>query len=589
MKHFLVFFIISLNFYVFSTTTQLFPRILEERKLEDANQEKKLILVGFGNFNDTYIPRFDIFFQKINDFNNYEALTFTSLINYNVTMDQKINITCKDVSSSVEDQNAIIYNCSLRQNYTNLTRIYLNNYNFKFNDTNTNTLNESLSENNIIETYLANQTRDKIMDQTKNLDYKTFYLDNTTLVNKQIVLKGNISLNQTEINNIQSPKLNLSGNIYDCVLSENEIRFNIINNIDIFEHLNGKMIYSSNDIYILIFSNDTQKDLAIYSYENYSYVEIIGFSNFTNSTSDTDAMTTAYFRGTINYLRNLSKYMRFKATVFYSSLRNLEESSMTINATGIKNENETLLKQGLVTYNVSFPDTINKTIQSINSSNIFEFSEDEINYSQIEYLIVDNNSEFLDPTNTKSLSFESIIMGNENVTTTSSSFSFDFTVSGDGLTVDNNNKTISYLNYIPNGTTIRDEINCTVEKKTTTYTITCSPKKDVYTYLRTLRIKVLQSGSRRRLRFLATESNRTFYGPIDSEGVINYDYIEIKRGITKKNNGLSAGAIVGIVFGSIAAIAAVGIAFYCLNKTPANPRIEPRVYNKENSTSNINK
>ena len=52
------------------------------------------------------------------------------------------------------------------------------------------------------------------MDQTKNLDYKTFYLDNTTLVNKQIVLKGNISLNQTELNNIQSPKLNLSGNIY---------------------------------------------------------------------------------------------------------------------------------------------------------------------------------------------------------------------------------------------------------------------------------------------------------------------------------------------------------------------------------------
>jgi hypothetical protein len=150
------------------------------------------------------------------------------------------------------------------------------------------------------------------------------------------------------------------------------------------------------------------------------------------------------------------------------------------------------------------------------------------------------------------------------------------------------------LNYIPiDNSDKTDEIICNVEKnKTNTFNIVCEPKKDVYTYLKDIKIIVPTISSTRRLRFLQSTGNTSFYVPEDTDEVIDFDYtpemnIFTRRGTKKR--GLSGGAITAIVLATIAAVAAVGITFLILNKSqPANPVKNASDMNLQNSTTNLN-
>ena len=92
-----------------------------------------------------------------------------------------------------------------------------------------------------------------------------------------------------------------------------------------------------------------------------------------------------------------------------------------------------------------------------------------------------------------------------------------------------------------------------------------------------MRIKVPEI--KRSLRFLDEEmTNRTLIPPADSNEIIDFQYnpdINTYGRRISKNKGLSAGAIAAIVLASIAAIVAVGIAIFFLNRMPTNPPVKP--------------
>ena len=156
-------------------------------------------------------------------------------------------------------------------------------------------------------------------------------------------------------------------------------------------------------------------------------------------------------------------------------------------------------------------------------------------------------------------------------------FNFNFPQNSE-QSIEKFNKTKAYMTYIPLDKEVRDEIECSIENRTTTFVIDCNPKKDVYTFINTLKVNIPKGQSTKRLRFLASTENSTFYTPSDAEGTIEITYdpaINTFGRKASKNKGLSGGAIAAIVLASIAAIAAVGIAIFFLNRMPVNPPIKP--------------
>ena len=106
-------------------------------------------------------------------------------------------------------------------------------------------------------------------------------------------------------------------------------------------------------------------------------------------------------------------------------------------------------------------------------------------------------------------------------------------------------------------------------------------------------MKIPQIKSSGKLRLLQTKENSTFYASTNGEEYMDYEYNPVIKTFSKKvkqSNGLSAGAIITIIFSVIAVITVVIIAIYFLNK----PRIIPpsakvKDVSIQNSTANINK
>ena len=95
----------------------------------------------------------------------------------------------------------------------------------------------------------------------------------------------------------------------------------------------------------------------------------------------------------------------------------------------------------------------------------------------------------------------------------------------------------------------------------------------------------------RRLRFLDSRENKTFFTPTNATGDIQFEYNpEVNTFARKasKKKGLSGGAIAAIVLATVAAVAAVGIAMFFLNRGPVNPIKTSTEMNLPNSTTNIN-
>ena len=73
-----------------------------------------------------------------------------------------------------------------------------------------------------------------------------------------------------------------------------------------------------------------------------------------------------------------------------------------------------------------------------------------------------------------------------------------------------------------------------IEKKSENLRIICNPKNTIYTYYSTMIIKIPQIKSERKLRFLKTKENSTFYASTIGEEYMNYEYNPVINIFAKK-------------------------------------------------------
>ena len=165
--------------------------------------------------------------------------------------------------------------------------------------------------------------------------------------------------------------------------------------------------------------------------------------------------------------------------------------------------------------------------------------------------------------------------GNYNATNNSNSLSFEFEPQDDIIYITDNNEV--EVSYIPKNRK-RFYDNCIITKtKSQSYNIECSPKKSVFAPMKTLNINITNLLRKNRLRtvrnrILQETDDTILILPEDTPGYINYDFKP--RVFPKKDsNGLSGGAIAGIIIASIVAISAVIFVIIKFNG-PARPLIK---------------
>lgn len=543
------------------------------------NNENKLMLVGFQNYKkDGKKETFSILFKKYNNsYNNYSNANLKLAI-YNGTTNEKY-INCTESNKLGNDD--MIYECENDALIQNSSQIQLQDISITYYNNSDNKVPVQ-----IIDSSFAEIAKNNISSYEKPLDFRTFYFDNYTISSdKKVVINGNMNI--ASIENTKY-KLNLSDTTYNCSISDKNITFNLTDSVN--ENLIGKMLLDSSDSpKILIFSNGTNDDSLVYfnSTIQDNKASLLGFEQFKNE-SNQNATSIATFKGTTN---NLKKYIKFTTKITYLINSTLSEEK-TINVIGERDPDSIDVKKGIIKYNITYPNTDNITIINIDPPETYTFGDDVEN-GEFEPLNITFIGESLNLTNKDPIEYNFIkTITKPNYSKDSFSLNFDLTDVPNYLNI--NQKKRVYLNYIPMDNSDKtDEIICTVEKnKTNTFNIVCEPKKDVYTYLKDIKIIVPTISSTRRLRFLQSTGNTSFYVPEDTDEVIDFDYtpemnIFTRRGTKKR--GLSGGAITAIVLATIAAVAAVGITFLILNKSqPANPVKNASDMNLQNSTTNLN-
>ena len=568
MKLILLFFSIVLNFSL----------------IKEASSNK-LMLVGFQYFNnsvsDNHIS-FNIYFKKYN--NNFSSkYAEIELILFNNTS-RYYNETKTNCSYPNDQDDEIYYFCNFYSPDASEVQVKLKNTNFKF-------YNESDYEiypPDIIESSLAKKVKNDISSQVNPLNYSTFYFDNFTQNDDIVQINGGMVPN---VINGNKYTLNLTNKTYDCTVYNSNISFNLSNN-NINENLIGKMLFNSlGDQQILIFSKDSSKnDLLMYSTIKSSSADLYGFENY-NKDNGKNATNEAIFFGTPNILK---KYLRFKARIIYgsngsnSNLRFLEE--MKTNATGEIIPNSTDLDNGEAKYYIVYENTENiSNILAIYSDGEYQMGDSLNSFSPVlvyyvgEDINLTNSGQLPKPVY---LDFQGkpIIDGN--------TFSFKFNLRSQISTVNITNEQPVYLNYSSMETSDRDVIDsCTIQNNTNFLTIKCEPQKDIYALLNTFIITVPSITTSRRLRFLQSSGNSTIRVPKTTTGDIQFEYnpeVNTFGRRSSKKKGLSGGAIAAIVLATIAAVAAVAVAIFFLNRGPINPIKTSTEMNLPNSTTNIN-
>ena len=551
------------------------------------NEHKDLMLVGFWDYFTLILPaqnfwqlKFDVHFIRDSSFPKYSDMNMSTSILLNNNTEFKHEFGCIRNNYNETELEDLSYSCvdsSLK--YILEIKAITPIINFKFYNDNNSFV--KVTEQNIDNSSLVDTTIKTLINLTNNIDYDIFYLNKIELKDKEFTLRGNLSGNYTEAR----INLTLSGTKYNAFVTNEVIKFNVTGKID--DYLHGKMQESTNEgKYILIYSKKGIDDHLIYPVPN-KFIEVLGFVNYQKPTEKTDAKNQLYISGTQYSLNSLKPYIRFNTTIYfnsYNSLRNLEDSSLIIEANGTLVENNQ--EKDLAIYNITYFGTANKTILGMSPSSDLEFSDDGINYVKSEEEItIPSYANLLEEADNN---FERMDYINNETENNSTSFSLDFNTSK-RLKIEN--QTNAYIKYHPdNNSTKIDIIKCSCKNQSTYYKIICFPKKDVNTTIQTLTIIVTEKSSNRRLRFLQSETNRTMLPPTDANGIINFTYAQPKINFKRSKGGLSAGAIVAIVLATVFAVVAIGFAILFLHKMPASPPPirTPTDMNLANSTSNIN-
>ena len=546
---------------------------------------KRLMIVGFRHYNSLdQVPAiyFEMLIQKNNDFPNYDILFMNvSLYNQsNIKKETKLEIKC-DINEDAyhpNDANNKLYLCSKDECSIPFDGLKVIK-NFNFTSSNSSIKGIVLGESDIDESFLSKETINNITTQNQSWDFEAFYLDNIDKVNNEFILNGKMNRSFTKENGI----LHLSIYNFDCSVNSSVIKF--IPSGKFNDHLVGKLVDISDTNKTLIFSTDYDNDLIQYPIEENSYIDLLDMNTYSSPGINKNATNMAYFRGTLN---NLKYYVRFTARIFNStSLRNLQQSYKDVNATGERIDYD--LNTGLFIYNISYNETANITSKiRIESLHDYKFSNNLKSFPPMKSTVIVIN-ENLDLTNENSQTPESLsyISSKPNIDGTSFSFDLKFPSSNQSLIKGTQPVYLKYYNLeISNFS----EINCTIENKTQLCSILCEPKKDVYTQFKRMHV-IIPNITSRRLRFLDSTRNRTFFTPTNATGDIQFEYnpdLNTFARKASKKKGLSGGAIAAIVLATVAAVAAVGIAMFFLNRGPVNPIKTSTEMNLPNSTTNIN-
>ncbi len=523
---------------------------------------------------------------------HYSNIYFNTYVIYqDLNKSDNVPVDCS-CEPNCEEQ-SLTYKCVVKKDEKkDIKNIALNDYQFKAKNL-SGVNNLTFNQDQIILSTLAKSTRKNIEKENETLNFNIFYLKDEPIIKKdEVELNGNIKWEDIVESeyfyfNLSIPEnvtchYNYSKNIYERIICQPQNDVNI--------HLNGMMAkknYIDNE-YILIYENNTD-DLILYSkYEDSSF-ELLGFSDYVPPKTNNDATNRAYFKGTVN---NLKKYMRFTAKVINSTTLRFLEESTNVTAYGKIDEYNIDLKNGLVIYDIRYSDTAKyKSIVGMESFHDYEFSDDNETFSKSSAQFI-YDKENINLTNAENMAIEFFSFNSSN-RFESNAFSFDFSIPPTKQKYNISGKGQAFLNYKYMENSTRYEIGCFVVNKSNLYTISCKPEKDVYTLLKTIRIKIPQVQSTDRLRLLDEDGNSTFYAPHTQSGDIQFDYVPQFKTFARKdsqNTGLSAGAIVAIILSSLAVIAAVGLTIFFLNRKPINPG--PKYingYNNQNSSININK
>ena len=562
------------------------------RKLSTINS-KNFMLVGFSDYQETFVSgtrvsncslKFSMHFITNNSFPYYMKINVPISIQFANKTNFTPNTICELKNNMINKLKNWTYECKTDNfaiavpNVSNITEV-IPKINFSFyNDTNSTPY--VIAEYDIEKSSIADKTINSLKEQNESIIYETFYLNKTIFEKNttEFILKGNLSYNETQTYTYIN--LTLLGIEFNSSLTNNEIRFNPRGKID--DYLHGKMATKSGT-YVLIYAPNGVNDHLSYPIPK-QYINVLDFGNFQKLRSQ-NATNQLFFEGTLYALNKLKPYIRFNTTIYYNSLRNLEESNTTITANGTLADIDQI--QNFAIYNVTYPDTANKNITFMSPPLNFEFSEDGATYEKINEEI--NIPSYVNLLQVGNISVERMGNIDDKIDKNTTSFSLYFDLSEDSI-LPIRNSSDAYLKYNPeNNNTKQDEIKCVIQKYES-YILICFPKKNVNTSINTIKIIINEtsSSSNSRLRSLQSGTNRTILPPADAKGEINFAYTRINY--KRSEGGLSAGAIVAIVLATVAAVVALGLAILFLNRMKASPPPikNPSDLNIANSASNIN-
>ena len=571
-------FLIVLNFYLINSSNKFLQRKLDEipniamRRLDAS--PNKLMLVGFGNYSKTD-KKFNIYFKNYNNSFSYNDLKLNATISYQ-NGQNATNIICTKTTTTPAEEDSIIYSCPNEYLNDSLkVKIIDDSYKF-YKDAN------NISQIDIVESFLANTSKNDILSRNTTLDFITFYFNNISVTKNTATIKGNIKITQDMTNNTYI--LNSTEESYKCNVTNNEIKFNLTKTVK--DNLIGNWLYNGSEPKILIFSNKTVNDLLLYS--NYTYKkaipEIIGYDNYIGPTNNTDAKNRVHFRGT---LEKLKKYLLFTVRIKRSTLLRILENDIVVIAQGIRDDKNSDLNNGHFIYDVTFEKTRNMNIIGIEGTDDFRFSDDNNIYNSIPVSNFTKGN--LNLTETKLVDYKPFNLNNpsESINKNASSFSFDIIILNDNKINIGDQASLSYFSLDDNARNETDQ--CSIMKKNdknNTYEFKCSPKHDIYARFSSILIKIPNSKSR--LRLLQTTENITqLYPEEQPTGNINYVFVPSVRTYKEEDSGLSGGAITAIVLCTVAAVAAIGALLFFLNRKGPAIKI-PENRNMHESTDNIN-
>lgn len=421
--------------------------------------------------------------------------------------------------------------------------------------------------------------------------------------NDQIILKGKMHKNFSDNEEFKIENEGINGtlncqkaneSLYECKLSPTSPIVNqTISERDADSSKSKIVIFAD---YLKNFYINYSKNATIDP--NEKNATIISIGNFNHKNKKEDAKGKIYLRCGNNASKLLKNFIKFYVNINYNPTSNLRmlQNKEQIEVIGTKNLSE--ISKDIVSYDLIYKNTTNKTISEISSPCNISFSDNETfiganNDMNIEFE-EDEKYDFLEEIEKKYelMNFNKNSEGNYDAEVKSSYFSFGFDTQDDIINIDKNADV--EVSYKPvNESRFFDK--CIIENNgSQSYNIKCSPKRNVFALMNTIRIDITNLLKKRRLnsvrvRILQNSDNTTLIPDENSQGVIDYRYGKINKFTTKKKSrGLSGGAITAIILSIIVAILATLFLFYFFNRSSVPLAKNSSEINIPNSSTNIN-